>query len=117
MLELQLASLLGDTNLNGGHLFGLVALRIRRRIANALVVVERGHTGGQLAARPGDARVRTVVDVGAAERLGDDGQRSAVDDDLSGGGKKGRVVAINGYVRAQIVYSTSFDNRLMFLSD
>lgn len=83
VLELELPPLLGHANLHRGHLFGLIALRIRGRIANAFVVVERWHAGGQLAARAGNAGVRTVVDVGAAERFGDDGQWSAVDDDLS----------------------------------
>lgn len=73
--------MLGDVDLDGGHFLGLVALRIGR-IADALVVVERWHAGGERAAGTRHAGVRAVVDVGAGQRLGDDGQRPTVDFDL-----------------------------------
>lgn len=60
-----------------GNLFGLVALLVLG-IAFALVRLEAGHALGQWSARFGQARVRTIIDVGAAQRFGDYRQRTAV---------------------------------------
>lgn len=89
--QLHFASMLRHADLNGGHLLGLVALCVVR-IADALVVVEVGHTCGKGAARSIDAGVRTIVDIRAAECFGNDGNCVIVYYDLVwGNGKVGNL--------------------------